>query len=228
MNNELLDHNLKAQSCLVLFGNATEERGIQLITQHPIKLINGKPHLGQGREVTAETVNALRGIALTHLQWIPHNVLAFTEEACAFVVKGRIRPMAIPRIPEFDGVPLPQPNLLFIVRNERLWVYALGSDERPTPDSPVYRAPYPNMFHNNEMCRGNVVMPIAPNLDNLETYEDLFFLSNGTHEVSAGQHFSKKISNYTALLRLSQKKGTFDPAWLVPLGLSVKDVMGEE
>ena len=58
--------------------------------------------------------------------------------------------------------------------------------------------------------------------ENLEEYEDLFFLSNGTHDTNA---FAEGIPDHSTLLRMSQEKGRFDPKWLRPTGITLESAL---
>lgn len=230
MHNLLIENNYIADQALILYrrdkhGSQSWENNTNLVTKHNIYVVDGQPTLGPAEEVTTEFLNALKKVDTATLDFVPPGVVALSHGCAAWVVPGKVRPLALPRIKEFDGVPIAQPDLLFIARGRELWVYALADGTEVTPGTELYYAPYPNMYSNHQMCRGTVPLPPYPDVQNLEEYEDLFFLSNGTHTPN---NFSPKIKTYRSLLQLCHKNERFNPEWLKPAGLTLAEALSSK
>lgn len=74
------------------------------------------------------------------------------------------------------------PAMLYVTDGHDLSVYALGSDERPEAETPLFRAPFHNV--SDSVCLGSakVAKPTTKTYENLMKYwEDLFWLSEFTH-----------------------------------------------
>lgn len=74
-------------------------------------------------------------------------------------------------------------NLLFVVNKatSSLYVYALGSANRPNLNSKVYNAPLMNIYKNGSVCQGTALLPKNISTDSIEAIEDTIFKSNFTH-----------------------------------------------
>ncbi|MCY1704013.1 hypothetical protein [Deinococcus sp. SL84] len=218
---------LRAQKAIIVY--ATPGGQLHMAYQHDILASEQGAVLGPGQQVTEQLIQAMQhmnGLRQEQLTLLPPEIIAISGKRIAWTVPGRVRPMALRSnnrsVQAFDGVPLPHPHLLFIAGPGTLHVYALGSSDRPQGDTPLYRAPYMNIFTNNQMCRGTVPLPQDPNISQLTQYEDLFFLSNST----GGDVFlPDTIASYQHLLELCQERGHFDPQWLVPTGQTLGDVI---
>lgn len=77
--------------------------------------------------------------------------------------------------------PAPVPATLFAVNQGRLHVWALKRNKRPTPDTPLYHAPYFNTFSDGA-CMGNVKTPKYAEPSSIVKWEQLYFESAFTSE----------------------------------------------
>lgn len=73
------------------------------------------------------------------------------------------------------------PPLVFAVRGQQLFVYALKKNERPIPGTDLWMAPFYNLWDSGKLCRGNARLPknLAP--DAIPKWESMFFDSVFTH-----------------------------------------------
>ncbi|GHG11604.1 hypothetical protein GCM10017783_24910 [Deinococcus piscis] len=218
---------LHACKAIIVYG--TSDRQLNMTCQHDILVGEQGAVLGPGQQVTEELIENLRnmnGLRRERLILLPPEVIAISGKHVAWTVPGRVRPMALHSndraVQAFDGVPLPQPHLLFIAGPGTLHIYALASSERPQSDTPLYRAPYMNIFSSSQMCRGNVPLPAEPDVSRLRDYEDLFFLSNST---GGNVFLPPTIPSYGRLLELCHERGHFDTQWLVPTRQTLGDVI---
>jgi PRTRC genetic system protein B len=73
-------------------------------------------------------------------------------------------------------------GLVFAVGGGKWFVYAVKGTQRPAPDTPLFRAPYFNVWADRgEICVGNVRTPGTTDHDAMEAWERSFFESRFTH-----------------------------------------------
>ena len=74
-----------------------------------------------------------------------------------------------------------QPGVVFLVSSGRLYVFSTEGEERPQPETPLYKAPYFNVWESGEVCTGNVAMPKSMDAGAMKDYERAFYGSRFTH-----------------------------------------------
>lgn len=84
------------------------------------------------------------------------------------------------RIGKANGV-VNHPGLVFAVAGSHWYVYAVETDGRPNAHTPLWRAPYFNVWGEGEICTGNVRLPETLSPQSLAVYEKAFFDSEFTH-----------------------------------------------
>ncbi|MCA3043933.1 MAG: PRTRC system protein B [Rhodocyclaceae bacterium] len=77
---------------------------------------------------------------------------------------------------------VPLPALVFKLDKARgaLGVFALNASERPTPSTPLFRAPFANVYDAGDVCLGTV-----KHTTDYETAEHNFIVSEFTHDVGS-------------------------------------------
>lgn len=75
----------------------------------------------------------------------------------------------------------PQPSLVFAVADSGWYVWALKGNERPTPQTPLMRSPYLNVWNEGRICEGNVKRPRVLTPETIAAFERTFFESRFTH-----------------------------------------------
>lgn len=74
------------------------------------------------------------------------------------------------------------PGLVFCVTASRKWyVWAVKGSARPAEDTPLFRAPYFNVWESGQICVGNVDLPERATAAKLEEWNNAFFDSWFTH-----------------------------------------------
>lgn len=74
-----------------------------------------------------------------------------------------------------------QPALIFVAHAAAWFVFAVKGAERPTATTPLYHAPYFNVWKTGGICTGNVDIPEQPGPAAIAAYEGAFFRSHFTH-----------------------------------------------
>lgn len=114
----------------------------------------------------------------------------------------------------------PQPGLVHILKDGDWYVYAVKGTGRPGPRTPLYRAPYFNVWIEGRICEGNVARPGRVTPETLAKFERAFFDSRFTHPNANGRHLTRYRSGVYGLWRdlLDGKHKTFPEAALRPHG----------
>lgn len=219
--------DLLASYALIVYQNAQKNDGC--IMRHSIGIKGDQLVLGPGTGVTKGFLKTLEKMGgHTHIQYIPENVIAYGLNYMAWTSEATSRPLlfqgaADKGLQELDGQSFPQPRLLFIVKNQRLCIFALKGTERPTPQTPLYKAPYFNLLPGEEMCKGSARIPKAGDLESIPKWEEVFFLSNFVH--GNGTKRWNFDGSYKEMWEAARTLGAFQEDWLVPHNMTLREVL---
>ncbi len=75
----------------------------------------------------------------------------------------------------------PHPGLVFALHDGHWCIAAVKGRERPGPDTPLFTAPYFNVWDNSQICEGNVTRPENVTPETIAAFEAAFFNSQFTH-----------------------------------------------
>lgn len=155
-------------------------------TRHPARVINGKPTLLAGAPVTlaqlsdiaeiADRRTSYRGFLHERVVYLAPNRLAWWLPAGQRCVWFKTQDA----IGERAGV-TNHPPLVFIVDRKEWAVFALRENVRPSASTPLFNAPYYNVWKDGFICTGNVPLPDRIDMASVESFEDAFFRSRFTH-----------------------------------------------
>lgn len=217
------DH-LKLKAALLIYqSNGGSGRGRTLITAHNIQEDRARrPQLGPGHLLDpGELATSLADEGAKTSYWIADNVLVMGYDHLAWWTPAQRRPLFfnIDEMKAATGRPVPHPPLLWIARRSRLSVYALRDNRRPTLDSKTYRAPYPNMHDDHQMCIGSVPMPDYAVPTAIRQYESAFFDSYFSSSISTAPRVRAKGGLLKFWGHLAARKvKTFPLDRLLPVG----------
>jgi PRTRC genetic system protein B len=79
---------------------------------------------------------------------------------------------------------LPLPALVWVADKRRLFIYALNSKGKPRLNTPLFDAPFFNLYRNGNVCMGSVDVRISPSAtleDFMAAWEGYFFGSYFSH-----------------------------------------------
>jgi PRTRC genetic system protein B len=132
------------------------------------------------------------------------------------------------RLIKINGQFIWYPPLLFTARTDVLSVFALAINERPQPDTRLWKAPFWNLSDGG-MCNGNLKLPAAA-AENITRFEQAFFDSAFTHN-SQGGMLTRHPKGYCRFLEnLARRKTKPETAYWVNYLIStqqqVKSVVG--
>ena len=75
----------------------------------------------------------------------------------------------------------PHPGLVFALSDGQWYVAAVKGSARPVASTPLYTAPYFNVWDNSHICEGNVSRPERVTPETISAFESAFFDSRFTH-----------------------------------------------
>jgi len=221
--------DLLARFALVVYTDDAQERGV--VMRHELTECHGRTQLSPGVPVTRSTIETLMNLnAIQSLMFIPPHVIALGIGAIAWVQERSKQTLLFERVSdravaELDSQCFPQPRLLFIAKGQVLFVYALKGTDRPEAETPLYAAPYYNVFGNHQVCTGNMVRPAQVTPAETAAHSEGFFRSNFTHLNGAGRRWTKAFT-YRELWDAASAAEAFSDAWLVPAGLTLGQALG--
>ncbi len=145
-------------------------------------------------------------------------VMWFTKAACKnlFFIKGLGISNGMANVPA----------LLWIASKEKLHIYALKSDRKPNENTPLYHAPFFNVYANGNVCMGTVDVNIK-NSASLEEFitawEAYFFNSYFSHLM---QNHNPIQGNCVSLWKKLRKTGEpFPKDVLKETGRTIKNIL---
>lgn len=182
----------KLQKALLLYG--ADENNIEFATAHDVDHSStGQPVIRAGRPVDRKSlVEVARSLSISNLHSVgllPPNVLSVGPEFLVWWIPPRSRSIffnADRQEPEQVSIGkrsavVPYPGLIFAVREQSCYVYAVKGEERPSAQTEVYRSPFFNVWEAGKVCTGNVKLPNAVVTERIAAWEESFFYSNFTH-----------------------------------------------
>lgn len=92
---------------------------------------------------------------------------------------------------------VPNPGLVMAVTEGKWYVWAVKGNQRPTPETPLYLAPYFNVWSSGQICVGSTAVPKGKHKQSTTAWEDAFFGSFFSHpNVRAPEKLVKKGSEF--------------------------------
>jgi PRTRC genetic system protein B len=183
---------------------------------------NSPPTLEAGIPADPASIRA----ALDHLApnrnssgWI-HPRLLFTHPKCRiWWLKSHRRTIPLKgAFSSYSHRPLLHPNLVFCVRKGHLSVFAIKGP--PSPSSPLFMAPYPNVGADGSVCLGNNPKPTK---HTPEKWEELFFETNFTHTNATKLCLGNPNDLFKTISNPKTKR--FPTSKLLPLNIKLENLV---
>lgn len=116
-------------------------------------------------------------------QCIPENVLFDSPSSIIWYKKRFISPMWFRVGQKPESLHVEWPPLLFVADkiNRALYVFALGSNSRPTGNTRLYHAPLMNIDEEGFLCQGSAKLPNDITISTLHECESTLIDSQFTH-----------------------------------------------
>jgi PRTRC genetic system protein B len=213
------NHHFVLRDALLIY----EESGAAFVTRHEIKTDQkNQPTLGPAQALTPKFLKTLlEGLGRkTKVAVLPERVVADTDETIAWWTPARNRPMffedAEGRMTALNGRDFPHPALAFVVNKQSLFVRALAENRRPGANTPLYMAPYWNVYETGNVCLGSMRAPENADLRSIEAWERGFFESSFTHPSGAVRLTRHKKGFEGMWKKLAGRTRPFPSRYLVP------------
>ena len=111
------------------------------------------------------------------------------------------------------------PGLVFIIGRGHWYVFTVKGNKRQTSSTPLYVAPYLNVWKGGRICTGNIETPKGELKFSTEAWEEAFFRSYFTHpNVHEKDALTKYRGGIFALWRALMKGRAFPAESLVRAG----------
>lgn len=120
---------------------------------------------------------------------------------------------------------LPLPALVWAADRKRLSVFALAGKAKPRLGTPLFHAPFFNLYHNGNACMGSVAIAITPSASLegfMAAWEGYFFGSYFSHLIDG--HNPVK-GNLISLCQSLAGCDAFPKEELLPTGITLKNLL---
>lgn len=176
---------LKLSQAILLYEG---DRGVCFASVHGIDASGKQPLILEGRAFTSEAAvrlalelsnNTMRGgFVPPELLYLDGNAMAWWVPPARRHIAFRSEKLGAPE----RGEVVPHPGLVFCAEHGRRWgVWAVKGSERPHEGTPLYQAPYFNVYADGGICTGNVHLPDGTTAERIKAWNDAFFGSFFTH-----------------------------------------------
>ncbi len=189
---------------------------------------NGCPYLAPGEPVSTAFVRKLaRGLG-TQLdpEVFPDNILARTPELVVWWTRPRQQVMFFggtdDEARKLNGLLFPHPPLVFKVAGRDLFVRALATNSRPSPETPLKTAPYWNTDSRGLVCQGTMRAPESSEIPSISQWEDSYFQSAFTHAAGAVR-LTKHAEGFIGLWRCLAGRKRFPVRHLTDAGEALQE-----
>ncbi|MFN3650055.1 MAG: PRTRC system protein B [Armatimonadota bacterium] len=202
------------------------ENGSAFASVNPVRRRNKKATIGAGRclsrDALAELNRELAGLP-SRRELLPPHVLFADGSRTLWYRPAHRAPIFFNTGSKkldsfFRGKQVLYPPLLFLAMPQNLYAWGLGSDDRPSGETHLYRAPCLNLYGDGHMCAGTSKLPLEVSTD-VRLFEKAFFDTAFSHSNLGGQELCRYAGGHDALWKaLADPEVTPDwPAWLAPL-----------
>lgn len=201
------------------YGNSTQ---VCFASIHDVNVKSGAPKIEPGKAVAKNALlDALKQLAPEDYidnELLSENILAKGNDVLVWYAKPKKRQVWF-NCNEIGNVSFlaDHPGLVFAVTHGNWYVFAMQGNDRPTHETPLYVAPYLNVWEGGHICVGNVDLPKGKMKFNTEAWEECFFRSYFVHpNVHTKGGLTKYRGGIFALWRSLMKGRAFPVNSLVP------------
>jgi PRTRC genetic system protein B len=189
---------------------------------------NGIPYLTPGEALTTAFLRTLaQGLgAQVKPEILPDNVLARTPDMLVWWSRPRPRVMFFGGTDEeaqkLNGLLFPHPALIFKVTGRDLFVRAVATSSRPSPETPMKTAPYWNTDSRGLVCAGSMRVPESSDIASISGWQDSYFQSEFTHAAGAVR-LTSHPEGFIGLWRSLAGKKQFPVQYLTDAGETLQE-----
>ena len=196
---------------------------------HRVKLSDDEaPYLAPGEPLTTAFVRALAQGLGTRVkpEIFPENILARTPDLLVWWSRPQRRVMFFggtdQEARKLNGLLFPHPALIFKVAGKDLFVRAIATIERPTPETPLKMAPCWNTDSRGLVCAGSMRVPESSHIASIPAWQDAYFQSEFTHAGGAVR-LTSHSGGFIGLWNSLAGKKRFPVQYLVEAGETLQE-----
>lgn len=170
----------------ILLYRERSNAGTVFASVHDVKETKGVPTIEAGKPVSktglVEMMKTLAPEDYAPPELLGNHILAKGSDHLVWYSKPMRRHVWF-KCDEFGDVnaKTDHPGLVFIIGQGQWYVFAVKSRTRPTASTPLYVAPYFNVWNGGHICTGNIETPKGALRFSPEAWEAVFFRSYFTH-----------------------------------------------
>ncbi|MGD0652610.1 MAG: hypothetical protein ABSA97_15965, partial [Verrucomicrobiia bacterium] len=123
---------------------------------------------------------------------------------------------------KLNGLVFPHPALIFKVAARDLFVRAVATSSRPSPETPMKTAPYWNTDSRGLVCAGSMRVPESSDISSISGWQDSYFQSEFTHAAGAVR-LTKHPKGFIGLWRSRAGKKRFPVQYLTDAGETLQE-----
>lgn len=205
-------------------------------TKHMVQVLDGRPIVRAGSPFTEEDyrslIKAMAPREQPRMLWQDHRILARGMGKVIWWEPPMSRSLFFRKSSHnagtFDGKgSCPCPGLVFMSTSRALYVFAFKGDQPPTQSTKLWQAPFFNVWSSGQVCVGNATAPAEDEIGDPDAWERMFFGSHFTHPNFTEKDRLIRGANPTDFWKklLDQKPESFPEDVLVPIGVSVQDLL---
>jgi PRTRC genetic system protein B len=189
---------------------------------------DGVPYLAPGESLTTAFVRSLaQGLgAQVKPEIFPENILARTPDLLAWWSRPQRRVVFFggtdAEVRKLSGLLFPHPGLVFKVVGKDLFVRAIATISRPTPETPLKMAPYWNTDGRGLVCAGSMRVPESSDIASMPAWVDAYFQSSFTHAAGAVR-LTSHPGGFIGLWKGFAGKKTFPVRYLIDAGETLQE-----
>lgn len=165
---------------------------------------------------------------------LPANVLCRTQDVIVWWTRPGVRTLyfgAGCKLAKLDGEDFPVPGLVWRLElaDKRLYLRAISGSRRPSAGTPLYVAPFLNVYNDGHfgpglVCQGTMRRPKLAGVGNLHEWEEGFFGAAGSSQLATPATTHK--GQLWALWRSLKRKKAFPAKHLLPADQSLAEFVG--
>lgn len=205
-----------------------ENQSLVFASIHNIDVVNGTPVVKPGAPVSKialfEIMRALAPDEYMPEELLGSHILARGNRHMVWFSKPQKRQLWF-NSKEVGGdvtAKTANPGLVFMVSENSWFVFAIKGNGRPDADTPLYVAPYLNVWEGGKICSGNIDIPKGSKRFDSVAWEECFFRSYFTHtNIHEKSKQTKFKGGIYALWRSLLKGNPFPSDALVPAGMTL-------
>lgn len=232
-------HSIQLHRAILIYENTNIYHGGVPWTYATVHDVSGGV-IQPGRAITRREIEALsRGLLETETNKvkkeaarlsavIPETLLMLSPTCMVWYCPSAVRPIFFTAGKEkekLDGKRVRHPHLLFCRSTDKFSVFALADGKRPTAETPLYQAPYWNMYEDGSMCVGTANIPKLVHPSVIPQAEQAFFRSAFTHANVRGHPLTRHPKGHLGLWLEMRNASKFPAKYLTPAGKTLSSIL---